>query len=453
MKKITFIIIAILCTIQMMAQTPNAFKYQAVARTTDGLAIDNQNISVQISILESASVIYTEEHALTTNAGGLFSLNIGEGISSLGDFQTIDWSMGSYSVEVALDENAGSDYTVMGTSPLLTVPYAMHAKTAENVFSGDYQELVNTPDMSNYDTDVTDDFSGEYDDLNGAPSIPVNTSDLNNDSGFITNADDADADASNELQNLSLTGTILSIENGNSVDLSGIDTDTQLSEAQVDAYVSDNGYITSADDADADASNELQDLTLTGTTLSIENGNSVNLSALQDGFEANTDEQSLSITGNDISISGANTISLPQTYITNKYMGSGNSVAINDISWTEVKSSGTFVKQYENSILEIIFVGGVKLQTASDYTYIEVRIDDNPSQNSNLRTTVYNSHGTDIHRVTLTGFESSYGTGSHTIKIYAKTRTGNDAIIINPGGYDGSKIIIKEYFGDYTYSW
>lgn len=429
MKKITTLIVALFFTLSLMSQTPNAFKYQAVARTSAGVVMNEQNISVQISILESGSAIYTEEHALTTDAGGLFTLNIGEGISSLGDFQTIDWSIGSYSVEVALDENAGFSYTVMGTSPLLTVPYAMHAKTAENVFSGDYN------------------------DLNGVPSIPLNTSDLNNNSGFITSADDADADASNELQNLSVTGTILSIENGNSVNLSGIDTDTQLTEAQVDAYVSDNGYITSADDADADASNELQDLTLTGTTLGIENGNSVNLSALQDGFEANTDEQSLSITGNDISISGGNTISLPQTYITNKYLGSGSSVAINDISWTEVESSGTFVKQYENSVLEIIFVGGVKLQTASDYTYIEVRIDDNPSQNSNLRTTVYNSHGTDIHRVTLTGFESSYGTGSHTIKIYAKTRTGNDAIIINPGGYDGSKIIIKEYFGDYTFSW
>jgi uncharacterized protein (TIGR02145 family) len=210
MKKITFIIIALLSTISLMAQTPNAFKYQAVARTSEGVAMSEQNISVQISILESSSAVYTETHDLTTSTSGLFTLNIGEGTSSLGDFESIDWSTGTYSVEVSLDENAGSNYTVMGTSPLLTVPYAMHAKTAENAFSG------------------------EYTDLNNTPAIPENTSELNNDSGFITSADDADADATNEIQDLS---EVLSENNQANAQIKALVDPTEAQDAATKAYV------------------------------------------------------------------------------------------------------------------------------------------------------------------------------------------------------------------------
>jgi uncharacterized protein (TIGR02145 family) len=224
MKKITIIILAILSTINIMAQTPNAFKYQAVARTSEGVAMSEQNISVQISILESSSAIYTETHDLATSATGLFTLNIGEGTTSLGNFEAIDWSTGIYSVEVSLDENAGSNYTLMGTSPLLTVPYAMHAKTAENTFSGDYNDLSNQPEL----------FSGEYTDLNNTPAIPENTSELNNDSGFITDANDADADATNEIQDLS---EVLSENNQANAQIKALADPTEAQDAATKAYV------------------------------------------------------------------------------------------------------------------------------------------------------------------------------------------------------------------------
>ncbi len=103
--------------------------------------------------------------------------------------------------------------------------------------------------------------------------------------------DDADADATNEIQSLALNGTNLQISNSNAVDLT----------------VLQDGVI----DADADASNELQNLTLNGTTLVIDNGNSVNLNVLQDGVidadaDPNNELQNLSLQNNTLSISGTN---------------------------------------------------------------------------------------------------------------------------------------------------
>ena len=89
-------------------------------------------------------------------------------------------------------------------------------------------------------------FSGDYNDLTNTPTIPTNTSDLTNNSGFITNPDDADADPTNELQTISEANGVLSLSNsGGSVTLT-----------------------------DADPTNELQNLSVssTGDTLYLQNG-------------------------------------------------------------------------------------------------------------------------------------------------------------------------------------
>ncbi|MEP1893600.1 MAG: hypothetical protein ABJJ14_18085, partial [Cyclobacteriaceae bacterium] len=81
-------------------------------------------------------------------------------------------------------------------------------------------------DVSGWDTDSSDDFDGDYGSLTNQPAIPTATSQLTNDSGFVTSADDADADASNELQNLSFDGSNLNISSGTGLDVSGWDTNS-----------------------------------------------------------------------------------------------------------------------------------------------------------------------------------------------------------------------------------
>jgi len=118
-----------------MAQTPQSFKYQAVARDASGEVIADQKVSFQISILqgsESGTTVYTETHVDSTNQFGLVTLEIGTGTTS-DDFTAIDWGNNTYFIQIEMDASGGTSYILIGTSQLLSVPYALHSKTAETV--------------------------------------------------------------------------------------------------------------------------------------------------------------------------------------------------------------------------------------------------------------------------------------------------------------------------------
>ncbi|MGZ2371769.1 hypothetical protein ACXR6G_18465, partial [Ancylomarina sp. YFZ004] len=251
-------ILLLFCTVifllnSAVCQVPQKFNYQAVVRNVEGNVISNSKISVRVSILQDGSfLVYEEEFETTTNAFGLINLKIGEKEDDA--FASVDWSQGKYALKIEIDETGGVNYSYVGTSPLLSVPFALSAKTAENVFSGDYNDLKNVPGYisdGDNDTHLTDE---EITAL-----------------GYVKNSDDADADSANEIQDLALNSTtnILTITNNGSakaIDLSkyldNTDTDTKLS----DSDISGLGYIKSAADADADSKNEIQDLSLNKAT-------------------------------------------------------------------------------------------------------------------------------------------------------------------------------------------
>ena len=198
-KQIIIILLVLVAMSNIFAQAPQSFKYQAVVRDISGTVLSNQNVGFQISILqgsETGSSVYTETFTTTTNSYGLVNLNIGEGTIVNGNFTTIDWGTNTYFVKVELDENGGTNYNLLGTSKLNSVPYALHSKTAENasnVFSGDYNDLSNTP------------------------NIPTSVSQLSNDLGFITSPNDADSDIHNELQVLNFSNDTLYLSDGGQV--------------------------------------------------------------------------------------------------------------------------------------------------------------------------------------------------------------------------------------------
>ncbi|MCF8368636.1 MAG: hypothetical protein K9G76_06305 [Bacteroidales bacterium] len=140
-KKITIILMLVISLISGYTQTPEVFNYQAIARGTTGNIITNQQLAFQISILQggpTGTTVYSEIHNPTTNDYGLVNLEIGNGIATIGDFTTIDWSLGNYFLQIELDENNGTNYQLMGTSQLLAVPYAFYAETAGNSDDGDW---------------------------------------------------------------------------------------------------------------------------------------------------------------------------------------------------------------------------------------------------------------------------------------------------------------------------
>jgi uncharacterized protein (TIGR02145 family) len=132
----------------LMAQTPGSFSYQAVVRNSAGQPLADQQVSLRISILkdgEFGTFVYVETQAGTTNKFGLITKNIGEGNAVNGNFESINWSDGPYFLKIEMDVTGGTSYSEMGTSPLLSVPYALVAKTVENGFSISYNDLQDKP--------------------------------------------------------------------------------------------------------------------------------------------------------------------------------------------------------------------------------------------------------------------------------------------------------------------
>ena len=137
MKKLYTILAAILLTATTFAQAPEKMSYQAVVRDGGDVLVTNQVVGMQISILqgsETGTSVYTETQTPTTNINGLVTLEIGKG-TTIDIFSDIDWSTGTYFIKTETDPIGGSSYTITGTSQLLSVPYALHAKTAESVTS------------------------------------------------------------------------------------------------------------------------------------------------------------------------------------------------------------------------------------------------------------------------------------------------------------------------------
>ena len=138
MKKLYALFTIVLFTSTIFAQTPEKMSYQAVIRDAAGNLVANTSIGMQISILqgsETGAAVFEETHTTTTNVNGLVSLKIGEGtlVSGSGLLADINWQNGPYFVKTETDPAGGTTYSITGTSELMSVPYALQAKTATDL--------------------------------------------------------------------------------------------------------------------------------------------------------------------------------------------------------------------------------------------------------------------------------------------------------------------------------
>lgn len=247
-----------LSPVSVIANSPNLISYQTVIRDNSGNPIVNQTVRLRFTILKSSAtgtIVYGEVHTPTTNEFGLVNISIGSGTVATGVFNNINWGSADHFIKIELDADGGTNYTVMGTQQLFSVPYALHAKTVE-----------------------------------------------------IDSVDDADANPTNEIQSLSFDNSNgqLSISGGNTITLpttsGGDNWGTQT--VQHNTTLSGNGTSASPLQVIGDLTDD-QTLALSGDNLSISGGNTLNIGSI--------DNQTLSISGNTLSINNGNSVTLPTT--------------------------------------------------------------------------------------------------------------------------------------------
>ena len=144
MKKIITICAVILMAASVFAQAPQKMSYQAVIRDGANALVANQTVGMQVSILQgsaSGTAVYVETHNVITNINGLVSIEIGGGTVTVGSFAAIDWANGPYFIKTETDPAGGTNYTITGTTQLLSVPYALYAENGRSSVSNNGDTL------------------------------------------------------------------------------------------------------------------------------------------------------------------------------------------------------------------------------------------------------------------------------------------------------------------------
>ncbi len=267
MKRISTFLFAIFMAYSLFAQSPEKMSYQAVVRDINGNLITNETINMQISILQgsaSGTAVYVETQSVLTNINGLLSIEIGMGDVQSGSFSAINWAEGPFFLKTETDPEGGTNYSITGISQLLSVPYALHAKTAENVanesdpvFSASpaadvtQDDIVNLDNLSGVNTGDQD-LSGIAENAQAiqdtAAQIRADIPDVN---GFITTevdpvytASEAANITAGDITNL---GNLSGINTGDQ-DITGIGMNTQAimdTAAQIRGDIPDvSGFIT-----------------------------------------------------------------------------------------------------------------------------------------------------------------------------------------------------------------
>jgi C1q domain-containing protein len=426
MQKIVSTLVLILFvqlfSLSIFAQSPpEAINYQAVARNVAGVPMVNQSISVQYAILQGSSsgtVVYSETHAETTNQFGLFTSEIGLGSVNSGNFSTINWGSSIFYLQVTVDGD------LMPATQLLSVPYALHAKTATSGVPGvdGHNSLISSiaePAGVNCTNggyfiqswlDLNDDgllSSGETpisyyicngadgaNGLNGNDGVGIDSTIHNADGTLTIYYSNSTTYTTNDLTGPAGSGGTTYFE-GNGISLSG-DTITNLG------------------DADSDPTNEIQLLSLNATsdTIFLTNG----------GFVALP-----SASGDTDWIQGSGVI-----YNTTDMVGIGTSTPTSPLTIENANATDIeFVGAGNSDIVAPgqlnIEAAGATLMDASDI-YLRTNLTD--------RVTILNNGNVGV------------GTTTPTTNLDVVGRTKTDSITISDGASAGAVLTAMDAFGN-----
>jgi len=232
---VCFFLVCWISHIFIFSQVPDNFHYQTILRDKDGKFMHNQEVYVIAKILEGSETgnsVFSETHTTNTSSGGLMSLSIGMGTNLEGSLEEIDWGRNSFFLQIEINELGEGDFRIVDVSQLLTIPYALYAKNVGNPNDAD-------PDSTN----EIQNLNIQGNNLNVSKGNSVDLSVLHD--GFAQNTDQ---------QTISVSGKQLTISNGNTVTV-----------------------YDSVNDSDIDSLNEFQNIAYTDNILTISDGNSINM--------------------------------------------------------------------------------------------------------------------------------------------------------------------------------
>jgi hypothetical protein len=154
MKKL--LLLLLFASFTLSAQVPQKMSYQAVLRDATNELLTLRSVGMRISLTGrdlSSSPSYVETHYTTTNINGVVTLQIGQGGVLSGSFSSIDWSQGPFFIKTETDPNGGSDYQIVGSSELLSVPFALYALKSDQV-NQDFVKSAQLKGKEEYDINL-----------------------------------------------------------------------------------------------------------------------------------------------------------------------------------------------------------------------------------------------------------------------------------------------------------
>jgi microcystin-dependent protein len=324
MKKIYTLTISLLLILNLAtAQVPQGFKYQTAIRDNSGALIANKLVAIKLSLLTGAAngtSVYSEVHKVATNDFGVANLNIGNGTVGFGNFSTIDWGSNTFFLKTEVDINNGTNFTFMGSSQLLSVPFALYAAKSANAADDKDKDSTNELQAITLDNN-----SLQLNKNGGSVDLTKYAIDNNTDSQTVSLTGNTlsitrgnfvklnDVDSTNELQQLTLNSNNLQLnKNGGNVDLTKYDKDSQqlvLNGNTLSITKGNSIVLSGAVDLDADPTNEIQNLSLSKDTLKLSKANYVVLPKENDADSTN-EIQSLSVSQNKLIISKSNQVNI-----------------------------------------------------------------------------------------------------------------------------------------------
>ncbi len=267
--------------------------------------------------------------------------------------------------------------------------------------------------------------------------------------GYIKNADDADADATNELQTISKSGNTVTLSNGGG---SFTDADTHLTESQVDAYVANNGYLTS--ETDGSVTNELQTISKSGNTVTLSNGggsftdadthltdaNIGSMGYIKSADDADADAtnelQTLSISGNTLSLSDGNSVTLPTS-------------SSSDVDFLEVGTGSA-----PNNILDNIYhTGNISIGHTNIPTAKMDILNNGTSTANNANTGIYiqNSNTSNTNKIGVKTILEAPTSNANAYAVKNEITDNGDGDLYGSYSYIGGLNGDGDHFGAYYY--